>query len=121
MGDEMTVGPGQRGRQGAVELTGRLLCADPDEAAAVRRHLPEHVALTRAEPGCLRFEVEPTEDPLVWTVSELFVDRAAFEAHQARIRSSPWRTSWPGASCPRPGPTGRSGTTAERGPSCPAL
>lgn len=90
MGDEMTVGPGQRGRQGAVELTGRLLCADPDEAAAVRRHLPEHVALTRAEPGCLRFEVEPTEDPLVWTVSELFVDRAAFDAHQARVRSSPW-------------------------------
>ena len=121
MGGISTEGPRDEGRTGAVELTGRLVCGDLDEAAAVRRHLPEHVALTRAEPGCLRFEVEPTEDPLVWTVSELFVDRAAFEAHQARIRSSPWRTSWPGASCPRPGPTGRSGTAAERGPSCPAL
>ncbi|MGP5258488.1 putative quinol monooxygenase [Brachybacterium paraconglomeratum] len=90
MGGISTAGTRDEGRTGAVELTGRLVCGDLDEAAAVRRHLPEHVDLTRAEPGCLRFEVEPTEDPLVWTVSELFVDRAAFEAHQARIRSSPW-------------------------------
>lgn len=90
MGAVMTDGPGRRDRPGAVELTGRLICADPDEAAAVRRHLPEHVALTRAEPGCLRFAVEPTEDPLVWSVAERFVDRAAFDAHQARVRSSPW-------------------------------
>ncbi|ATG54245.1 antibiotic biosynthesis monooxygenase [Brachybacterium ginsengisoli] len=75
---------------GAVALTGRLLCADLDEAAAVREHLPEHVALTLAEPGCLRFAVEPTEDPLVWTVSELFEDQLAFDAHQARVRSSRW-------------------------------
>lgn len=85
-----TDGPGREAREGSVELTGRLLCADPGEAAAVRRHLPEHVALTLAETGCLRFAVEATEDPLVWTVSELFVDRAAFEAHQARVRSSRW-------------------------------
>ena len=85
-----THGPGREAPAGAVELTGKLLCADPGEAAAVRRHLPEHVALTLAEAGCLRFAVEPTEDPLVWTVSELFADRAAFEAHQARVRSSRW-------------------------------
>ncbi|QIN28799.1 putative quinol monooxygenase [Brevibacterium luteolum] len=90
MDDVLTEDTRGEGRAGAVELTGRLLCADPDEAAAVRRHLPEHVALTRAEPGCLRFAVEPTEDPLIWTVSELFVDRAAFEEHQLRVRSSPW-------------------------------
>ncbi|MEO2096241.1 MAG: antibiotic biosynthesis monooxygenase [Brachybacterium sp.] len=58
------------------------------EADAVRRHLPEHVALTLAEPGCLRVAVEPTEDPLVWSVSELFRDHAAFEAHRERVRSS---------------------------------
>ena len=85
-----THGTGDERRAGAVELTGRLLCADLSEAAEVRRHLSEHVALTLAEPGCLRFAVEPTEDPLVWTVSELFVDRAAFDAHQARVRSSRW-------------------------------
>ena len=90
MEDAPTQGTGDEHRADAVELTGRPLCADLSEAAAVRRHLPEHVALTLAEPGCLRFAVEPTEDPLVWTVSELFVDRAAFDAHQARVRSSRW-------------------------------
>lgn len=90
MDDVRAVGTGDGSRAAAIELTGRLLCADLDEAAAVRRHLPQHVALTLAEPGCLRFAVEPTEDPLVWNVSELFVDRAAFDAHQARVRASPW-------------------------------
>ena len=90
MGAARTDGQGQRGRQGAVALTGRLLCADLAEADAGRRHLPAHVDLTLAEPGCLCFAVEPTEDPLVWSVSELFVDRAAFDAHRERVRSSPW-------------------------------
>ncbi|WP_172330385.1 putative quinol monooxygenase [Mangrovicoccus sp. HB161399] len=74
----------------AIRLTGRLICSGDAEAAAVRAHLPEHVRLTRAEPGCLRFEVLPAEDPLAWTVEELFRDRAAFEAHQARVRGSDW-------------------------------
>ena len=51
-----------------VTLDGFLRCASEDEAARVRAALPKHVQLTRAEPGCLRFEVEPTDDPLVWTV-----------------------------------------------------
>jgi quinol monooxygenase YgiN len=66
------------------------LCADASEAAVVVRHLPQHVALTRAEPGCLKFDVESTADPLVWQVIEQFVDRAAFEAHQARVAASEW-------------------------------
>lgn len=74
----------------AVVLTGRLLCASADEAAVVARELPRHVELTRAEPGCLSFEVEPTDDPLVWSVAERFVDRAAFAAHQARVAESDW-------------------------------
>ncbi|OFT44046.1 hypothetical protein HMPREF3159_16170 [Brachybacterium sp. HMSC06H03] len=82
MGGISPAGTRGEGRTGIVEVAGRLVCGDLDEAAAVRRHLAEQVALIRAEPGCLRFEVEPTEDPLVWTVSELFVDRAAFEVHQ---------------------------------------
>ncbi|MGO1560911.1 Arginase/agmatinase/formimionoglutamate hydrolase [Actinomycetales bacterium JB111] len=74
----------------AVELNGRLMCRDRDEAAIVLRHLPTHIRLSRAEAGCLRFDVEPTDDPLVWTVSERFVDREAFDAHQARVRASDW-------------------------------
>jgi quinol monooxygenase YgiN len=73
-----------------VALTGRLVCANDEEEAAVLRHLPRHVELTRAEEGCLAFDVQPTSDRLVWTVSERFADQAAFEAHQARVRASEW-------------------------------
>lgn len=75
---------------GRVELRGSLVCADAREADLVRRHLAQHVELTRAEPGCLAFHVDPTEDPLVWTVAETFVDRESFAAHQARVTSSAW-------------------------------
>jgi quinol monooxygenase YgiN len=74
----------------AVELTGRLTCRDRDEAAIVLRHLPTHILLSRAEAGCVRFDVERTDDPLVWNVSERFADREAFDAHQARVRASDW-------------------------------
>lgn len=73
-----------------VELTGRLVCEHDREAEIVLRHLPRHIELTRAEAGCLQFDVTQTGDPLVWTVSERFVDRAAFDAHQARVAASEW-------------------------------
>lgn len=73
-----------------ITLTGHLICADATEADIVRKHLPEHVRLTRAEAGCLSFNVLPTADPLVWQVDESFSDAAAFEAHQARTRASIW-------------------------------
>ncbi|WP_342664882.1 putative quinol monooxygenase [Microbacterium indicum] len=75
---------------GEVGLTGRLVCAGRDEAEIVLRHLPLHTELSRAEPGCLRFEVAATEDPLVWSVSELFADRESFDRHQACVRASEW-------------------------------
>ncbi|MBW6507454.1 MAG: antibiotic biosynthesis monooxygenase [Rhodobacteraceae bacterium] len=73
-----------------LHLSGRLICASPAEAARVRAHLPEHIRLTRAEPGCVTFDVYPTEDPLVWALDETFIDQAAFEAHQARAKASDW-------------------------------
>lgn len=73
-----------------IRLTGHLVCADKIEAAIVVRHLDQHIALTRAEEGCLHFSVEQTEDPLVWTVHERFVDQAAFDSHQSRVRASEW-------------------------------
>ncbi|GAB4271070.1 MAG: putative quinol monooxygenase [Pararhodobacter sp.] len=72
-----------------VHLTGRLICRTEAEAAIVRTHLPEHIRLTRQEPGCALFEVRPAS-PLVWEVSERFSDRAAFDRHQARTRASAW-------------------------------
>jgi quinol monooxygenase YgiN len=73
-----------------ISLTGQLVCVDENEAATVLRHLDLHVALTRAEPGCLHFTVTQTADPLVWTVHERFVDQAAFDLHQARVQASEW-------------------------------
>lgn len=74
----------------AVELTGHLICTDEREAQCVRRHLSRHIELTRAEDGCLHFAVLETDDPLVWSVSEIFADEASFTLHQERVRSSEW-------------------------------
>ena len=75
---------------GIVRLTGQLLCASAADAALVAAHVPTHIALTLAEPGCLTFAVAQTTDPLVWQVDESFVDQAAFDAHQARTAVSDW-------------------------------
>lgn len=73
-----------------VRLSGHLVCADQTEAALVEEHLPAHIALTRAEPGCLQFSVTRTADPLIWQVEERFADRPAFRAHQHRVAASEW-------------------------------
>jgi quinol monooxygenase YgiN len=79
-----------RKRPGAVRLSGKLVCASPEEAALVATHLPEHIRLTRLEPGCLSFEVAQIDDSMIWRVEELFSDGAAFEAHQERAKGSVW-------------------------------
>jgi quinol monooxygenase YgiN len=73
-----------------IRVTGRLICLGQTDVATVERMLPEHIRLSRLEPGCLSFNVDPTDDPMVWQLDESFADRAAFEAHQARTRASAW-------------------------------
>lgn len=73
-----------------VALSGRLTCADAGELIAVLAHAPDHIAASRAEPGCLHFALSQTDDPLVWQVEELFADEAALKAHKARTTASPW-------------------------------
>ncbi len=73
-----------------VALTGRLICADATQMMTALSLLPEHMDLSRAEPGCLRFDLWQDEDPLIWHLSELFVDADAFAAHGARARDSHW-------------------------------
>ena len=73
-----------------IHVTGRLICASEAEAAIVRAMLPEHIRLSRAEPGCLTFNVSPSADPMVWVLDESFQDHAAFEGHQTRTRASAW-------------------------------
>lgn len=72
-----------------IRLTGTLDAAQAPEP--VRRALPAHIAASRAEPGCLFFEVrEDPERPGLFHVSEGFTDSAAFDAHQARTKASDW-------------------------------
>jgi len=73
-----------------VTLTGHIDVA-PDRLAEIRAALADHIALTRAEPGCLRFEVTESADMAGrFLVSEAFTDAAAFAAHQARAKASAW-------------------------------
>lgn len=73
-----------------IRLTGRLIGTTPEHRRVVLAHLPAHIRDTVREPGCLFFGIAQTEDPLVWTVSEGFASRAAFDAHQARTAASDW-------------------------------
>ena len=62
-----------------------------DRLEAVAAALPDHIRLTRAEPGCLSFQVTPdSSHPGRFQVDELFTDRAAFDAHQARAGATHW-------------------------------
>lgn len=73
-----------------VTLTG-FISVPEDRIDDIRKGLENHIQLTRAEPGCLRFVV--TEDPDIpgrFNVSEEFTDAASFEAHQSRAAASDW-------------------------------
>ncbi|MEM6579285.1 MAG: antibiotic biosynthesis monooxygenase [Pseudomonadota bacterium] len=71
-----------------IILKGQLRCT-PQEADIVRAALPEHVRLSRAEPGCEQFDIVEAASG-VFEVAERFTDEAAFEAHQVRTRASDW-------------------------------
>ncbi len=64
----------------------------PDERVdAITAALPQHIALTRAESGCISFEVTPCNSVKGrFIVDEHFVNQEAFEAHQTRNRASEW-------------------------------
>lgn len=73
-----------------VAVKGHLICEDAMQMMLMLELLPAHVSASRAEPGNLRFDLHQTEDPLVWSLHELFADKAAFAHHQSRSASSPW-------------------------------
>jgi quinol monooxygenase YgiN len=62
-----------------------------DDLPAVQAELPAHITQTRAEAGCLAFEVKQrAQDPQVFDVWERFESKQAFDQHQARVRASRW-------------------------------
>lgn len=76
-----------------IRLTGQLICQTMQQAETVAQHLPDHIRLSRAEVGCISFDVQPTDNPLAWQVDETFTDQAAFDLHQQRTRASAWWTA----------------------------
>ncbi len=57
----------------------------------IQQALPMHVKLSRAEFGCISFEVSP--DSAIegrYHVAEVFIDETAFKAHQLRNQNSQW-------------------------------
>ena len=73
-----------------VSLQGRLVCADAAQMMLALGLLPGHATATRAEPGNLRFDLSQSDDPLVWSLDEIFTGDDAFAAHQARTAASDW-------------------------------
>lgn len=77
-----------------VILNGFLRCRSLEEADRVSQLLPEHIRLTRAELGCVRFEVwRSMSDPTCFAVHEIFTSRETFGAHQDRASASIWGKS----------------------------
>ncbi len=62
-----------------------------EDLATVLKELPNHIALTRKESGCVVFNVAQVEgDDHTFNVYEEFNDKASFEQHQKRVRTSKW-------------------------------
>lgn len=73
-----------------VILEGYIVVPEQD-LNMVLNELPNHIAQTRAESGCLVFQVEQdAEQSTRFLVYEEFVDQAAFNHHQARTKKSRW-------------------------------
>ncbi|MBP2372632.1 putative quinol monooxygenase [Paeniglutamicibacter psychrophenolicus] len=80
----------------SINLTGQLICQNDEEIAVVTEFLPRHIELTRAEPGCISFEVNQTDNPQVWDVAECFQNADSFALHQTRVNASEWRRATAG-------------------------
>lgn len=75
---------------GSFRLEGHI-DVPTDRLAQVSEALKEHIRLTRAEEGCIFFNVDACPDVEGrFLVSEAFVDKAAFDAHQVRAGNSAW-------------------------------
>ena len=73
-----------------VILQGFIVVPDSD-LEVVKNELVTHKNLTLKEAGCLTFTVTPDEvNPHKFSVYEEFVNQAAFDNHQARVKSSKW-------------------------------
>ncbi|MBT5903089.1 MAG: antibiotic biosynthesis monooxygenase [Opitutaceae bacterium] len=75
-----------------VVLSGCILVPE-SELRQVKAALAKHILLTRAESGCLVFNVTACpSDKTRFDVYEEFESAAAFKFHQQRVATSSWGT-----------------------------
>jgi len=80
----------QNNQEMKIHLNGHM-DAPLDKVEQVTAALQEHITLTRAEQGCLSFEVTPCPDVKGrFLVAEVFQNRTAFDHHQNRTKRSKW-------------------------------
>jgi len=73
-----------------ITLQGHIIVADAD-LEVVKSELLIHTKLTKQETGCLLFSVTADKNnPNKFDVYEEFVNQAAFDIHQSRVKSSNW-------------------------------
>ncbi|MEM7215062.1 MAG: antibiotic biosynthesis monooxygenase [Pseudomonadota bacterium] len=76
--------------KGAFCLEGHIDVPE-DRIPSVTIALEEHIELTRQEPGCIYFKVDPCQKVKGrFLVSEAFVNEEAFRFHQERAAASSW-------------------------------
>jgi nucleoside-diphosphate-sugar epimerase/quinol monooxygenase YgiN len=80
----------QSGAAGEMWLAGHIDVAEKHLALTLKL-LPDHIKASRAEAGCLRFDVvQDTNIPTRLHVVEGFRSVKDFDIHQIRSQSSPW-------------------------------
>ncbi|KMT66808.1 putative quinol monooxygenase [Catenovulum maritimum] len=73
-----------------IILQGHILVPE-NELLEIKSALLIHSALTQAEAGCIIFEVnQDAEQACKFYVYEEFINKAAFDFHQARVKQSDW-------------------------------
>lgn len=76
--------------QNKIGLTG-YIDVPRSRLAEVTAALSEHIRLTRAETGCISFNVTPDPDHAGrFNVAEVFINQSAFDLHQSRTANSNW-------------------------------
>lgn len=73
-----------------ITVNGYIEIPDEDFDALLAA-LPKHVEATKAEEGCIEFEVIQDKGyPNRFNVFEIFIDRESFDYHQERTAGSQW-------------------------------
>jgi len=73
-----------------ITLQGHIIVPD-DDLEIVKSELLIHSKLTEQEAGCLLFSVTVDKNnPNKFDVYEEFINQAAFDIHQSRVKNSNW-------------------------------